>query len=223
MSDPESESGLSALLHENRKFPPSPEFAAAANAQPGIYEEVAADPVEWWAEQARHLSWSEPFGEVLEWNLPFAKWFLGGKLNVSYNCVDRHVEAGRGDKVAFFWEGEPGDTRTITYADLQREVCKAANALVELGVRAGDVVAIYMPMIPETVATMLACARLGAPHTVVFGGFSADALKGRILDCDARVVVTADGGYRRGDASALEAERRHGPRRAAPTSAPSSS
>jgi acetyl-CoA synthetase len=204
MPDSDSESALSALLHETRHFAPSVQFAAAANAQPGIYEEAAADPVSWWAREAEGLTWAQPFGEVLEWKLPFAKWFLGGKLNVSYNCVDRHVEAGRGDKVALFWEGEPGDTRTITYADLQREVCKAANALVELGVRAGDVVAIYMPMIPETVATMLACARLGAPHTVVFGGFSADALKGRILDCDARVVVTADGGYRRGVASALK-------------------
>jgi acetyl-CoA synthetase len=203
MSDP-GESALSALLHENRKFPPPPDLAAAANAQPGIYEDAAADPLGFWADQARNLSWSEPFGEVLEWELPFAKWFLGGKLNVSYNCVDRHVEAGRGDKVAFHWEGEPGDTRTITYADLRSDVCRAANALVELGVQAGDVVAIYMPMIPETVATMLACARIGAPHTVVFGGFSADALKGRILDCDARVVVTADGGYRRGVASALK-------------------
>ena len=204
MTDPASDSALSALLHESRRFPPPPELAAAANAQPGIYEEAAADRLGFWARQADALAWAEPFGQVLEWELPFAKWFLGGKLNVAYNCVDRHVEAGRGDKVAFYWEGEPGDTRTITYADLQAEVCRAANALVELGVRAGTTVAIYMPMIPETVAAMLACARLGAPHTVVFGGFSADALRGRILDCQAKVVITADGGYRRGAASALK-------------------
>ena len=136
--------------------------------------------------------------------LPFAKWFVGGKLNVAVNCLDRHVDAGLGDRVAFHWEGEPGDTRTITYADLLASVCQAANALTELGVRAGDKVAIYMPMIPETVVAMLACARLGAPHTVVFGGFSSDALRGRILDCDAHFVITADGGYRRGAPSALK-------------------
>ncbi len=142
---------------------------------------------------------------MLDWsNPPFAKWFVGGKLNAAYNCVDRHVEAGNGDKVAFHWEGEPGDTRDITYAELKDEVCQAANALIELGVEAGDRVAIYMPMIPETVVAMLACARLGAPHTVVFGGFSADALRDRIQDCDARVVITADGGYRRGDPAALK-------------------
>ncbi|HEV8065912.1 MAG TPA: acetate--CoA ligase [Acidimicrobiales bacterium] len=204
MPDVELPSTLSALLHEARQFPPSAEFTAQANAQPGIYEDAAADRLKWWAAQADQLSWAEPYGDILEWNLPFSKWFIGGKLNVSYNCVDRHVEAGRGDKVAFYWEGEPGDTRTLTYADLRDEVCRAANALVSLGVKAGDTVAIYMPMIPETVATMLACARLGAPHTVVFGGFSADALRGRIIDCDARVVVTADGGYRRGAPSALK-------------------
>ncbi len=141
------------------------------------------------------LDWSDP---------PFAKWFVGGKLNAAYNCLDRHVEAGRGDKVAYHFEGEPGDTRTITYAELHREVCQAANALTDLGVKAGDRIAIYMPMIPETVMAMLACARIGAPHTVVFGGFSADALKGRIQDCDARVVITADGGYRKGAAAALK-------------------
>ena len=141
---------------------------------------------------------------MLEWNLPFAKWFVGGKLNVAVNCVDRHVAAGLGARVAFHWEGEPGDTRTITYDDLLTMVSQAANGLTELGVRAGDKVAIYMPMIPETVVAMLACARLGAPHTVVFGGFSADALRGRILDCDAHFVITADGGYRRGAPSALK-------------------
>jgi len=195
---------LSALLHENRRFPPSPEFAAAAVAQPGIYEHAASDPVAFWEEQARRLTWAQPWHTALEWEMPYAKWFVGGKLNVAYNCVDRHVEAGLGDRVAYHWEGEPGDTRTITYRDLQVMVCKAANALVELGVEVGTKVAIYMPMIPETVAAMLACARLGAPHTVVFGGFSAEALRDRILDCDARFVITADGGYRRGAPSALK-------------------
>ena len=142
---------------------------------------------------------------MLDWsNKPFAKWFVGGKLNASYNCLDRHVEAGKGDKVAFHFEGEPGDTRTITYADLLAEVSRAANALTELGVKTGDRVAIYMPMIPETVIAMLACARIGAPHTVVFGGFSSTALVDRIQDCDARVVITADGGYRRGAPAALK-------------------
>jgi acetyl-CoA synthetase len=198
------EAALSALLHERRVFPPPPEFAARANAKPGIYEEAARGPLAFWERQAEELTWAQKWDRVLDWELPYAKWYVGGRLNVAYNCVDRHVEAGRGDRVAFHWEGEPGDTRTISYADLQRDVCRAANALIELGVRTGDKVAIYMPMIPETVVAMLACARLGAPHTVVFGGFSADALKGRILDCDARVVITSDGGYRRGAASALK-------------------
>jgi acetyl-CoA synthetase len=195
---------LSALLHETRHFEPSSEFAAAANAQPGIYEAAASDPLAFWAEQAAHLTWSEPWTDILDWQPPFAKWFVGGKLNVAVNCVDRHVEAGMGDRVAFHWEGEPGDTRTITYSDLRAAVCRAANALVELGVSAGDTIAIYVPMIPEAVVAMLACARLGAPHTVVFGGFSAEALSGRIRDCGAQVVITADGGYRRGTATALK-------------------
>jgi acetyl-CoA synthetase len=208
MSDTSAPAGaktLSALLHEERRFPPPAGLAARANAQPGIYEEAAADPLAWWAEQAAHLTWDHHWERVLDWDLPYAKWFVGGRLNAAYNCVDRHVEAGRGDRVAFHWVGEPeGDTRTITYADLQKMVCQAANALVELGVEAGDRVAIYLPMIPEAVVAMLACARLGAPHSVVFGGFSAEALSSRILDADARVVITADGGYRRGAASALK-------------------
>ncbi len=195
---------LSALHHELRRFPPPPDLAASANARPGIYQEAAADPLAFWAEQAGRLSWAEPWSQVLEWDLPFASWFVGGRLNVSVNCVDRHVDAGLGERVAFHWEGEPGDTRTITYEDLRGQVCKAAHALTTLGVTAGDKVAIYMPMVPEAVVAMLACARLGAPHTVVFGGFSAEALRDRILDCDARVVITADGGYRRGAASALK-------------------
>jgi acetyl-CoA synthetase len=203
MSQPDNEQ-LSALLHETRRFEPPAALAEQANAQPGIYAEAAADPVAWWEEQARRLDWAQPWDKALEWDLPFAKWFVGGKLNVSVNCVDRHVAAGLGDRVAFHWEGEPGDTRTITYAELKASVCQAANALTSLGIEAGTTVAIYMPMIPETVVAMLACARLGAPHTVVFGGFSADALRDRILDCDARLVITADGGYRLGAPAALK-------------------
>jgi acetyl-CoA synthetase len=196
---------LSNLLQESRRFPPPAELAAAANVSEAAYGEAAADRLGFWEKQANRLHWNTTWDTVLDWsNPPFAKWFTGGQLNVAYNCVDRHVEAGNGDKVAYHWEGEPGDTRTITYADLRREVSKAANALTELGVRKGDRVAIYMPMIPETVIAMLACARLGAPHTVVFGGFSADALRNRIEDCDAHVVITSDGGYRRGSASALK-------------------
>src|SRR5580704_13808677 len=204
MSEDREES-LSALLHETRTFPPPEALAKRANAQPEIYDQAAADPLAFWASQAERLTWATPWTDVLDWsNAPFAKWFVGGRLNVAVNCVDRHVEAGLGDRVAFHWEGEPGDTRTITYRDLLGLVSQAANALTELGVHSGDKVAIYMPMIPETVVAMLACARLGAPHTVVFGGFSSDALKGRILDCDASVVITADGGYRRGAPSALK-------------------
>ncbi len=195
---------LSNLLHEERRFPPSEEFAANAVAKADLYERAAADRLAFWEEQARALAWEKPWDRTLEWDAPFAKWFSGGTLNVAYNCVDRHVEAGLGDRVAIHWEGEPGDTRTITYADLQRDVCKATNALIELGVAKGDRVAIYMPMIPETVVAMLACARLGAPHSVVFGGFSSDALCSRIADADAKLVITTDGGYRRGSVSALK-------------------
>jgi acetyl-CoA synthetase len=201
---PTSDGTLSNLLHETRRFAPPVELAASANVTAEAYEQAGADRLAFWEQQARRLSWAKPWEQTLEWELPFAKWFVGGQLNAAYNCVDRHVEAGRGDKVAFYWEGEPGDTRTITYADLLRDVSRAANALTELGVRKGDRVAIYLPMIPETVVAMLACARIGAPHTVVFGGFSAEALRGRILDCDARLVITADGGYRRGAASSLK-------------------
>ena len=206
MSDSgQQDQGLSALLHEGRRFEPPEELAARANAQPGIYDEADADPVAWWERQAGALEWAEPWTEVLDWKVPFAKWFVGGRLNASVNCVDRHVAAGKGDKVAFHWVGEPdGDTRDITYAALKDMVCQAANALVELGVEAGDRVCIYMPMIPEAVVAMLACARLGAPHMVTFGGFSAEALASRILDGDARVVITADGGYRRGAQAALK-------------------
>ena len=201
-----ADSGLSNLLHEERRFEPPQELAAHANVQAETYAEAAADRVAFWGEQAERITWAEPHTTVLDWSqAPFAKWYVGGRLNAAHNCVDRHVEAGNGDRVALHWVGEPADdTRTITYADLQREVCKAANALTELGVAAGDRVAIYMPMLPETVVAMLACARLGAPHTVVFGGFSADALANRVVDCGAKVVITSDGGYRRGAASALK-------------------
>jgi len=197
---------LENLSHENRTFPPSTEFAAQANGKAELYDAATADHEGFWAEQARkYVTWSKDFGETLDWTeAPFARWFVGGELNASYNCVDRHVEAGNGDKVAIHFVGEPGDTRDITYSDLLGEVQRAANALENLGVRKGDRVAIYLPMIPEAAITMLACARIGAPHSVVFGGFSADALRSRIGDAKAKVVVTADGGYRRGAAAALK-------------------
>ena len=199
--EPQAHDGpeIENLFAETRTFPPDPAFIAQANATAALYDEAEADYEAFWAAQARErLSWSTPFSTTLEWELPFAKWFADGELNVAYNCVDRHVEAGLGDKVAYHWIGEPGDTRTLTYADLMRESSKAANALLELGVTKGDRVAIYMPMIPELPIAMLACARIGAPHTVVFGGFSAEALSGRINDCGAKVLITADGGWRRG-------------------------
>src|SRR3954467_4092057 len=199
------EVALDALLHENRRFDPPADLARDANAQPALYDEAARDRIAFWEQQAKWLKWDQPGTTGLEGEPPYSKWFVGGTLNASVNAVDRHVDAGFGDKVAFHWVGEPDDDkRTITYADLQRDVCKAANALTELSVRAGDRVMIYMPMIPETVVAMLACARIGAPHSVVFGGFSADALKGRTVDCDAKFVITADGGYRRGSAAALK-------------------
>ncbi len=205
MGDDVSNESLANLLKEERRFAPPAELAANANVTAEAYERAAADRLGFWATQAKRLTWASEPTETLDWsNPPFAKWFADGKLNVAYNCVDRHVENGLGDRVAIHFEGEPGDTRAITYAELQREVSQAANALTELGVMAGDRVAIYLPMIPEAVIAMLACARLGAPHSVVFGGFSADALATRINDADARVVITADGGYRRGKPSALK-------------------
>src|SRR4051812_35960779 len=193
-------------MHEERHFDPPEELAKNANVKADVYNEADRDRLAFWGKQAERITWAEPFTEVLDWsNPPFAKWYVGGKLNAAYNCVDRHVEAGKGDKVAFHWVGEPeGDARDITYAELKDEVCRAANALTDIGVRTGDRVAIYMPMIPETVVAMLACARIGAPHTVVFGGFSSQALVDRIQDCDARVVITADGGYRRGAPAGLK-------------------
>jgi acetyl-CoA synthetase len=201
-----SNEALSNLSTEDRRFDPPAEFAADANLKAEAYDEADADRLEFWEKQADRLSWDTRWSEVLDWsNPPFAKWFVGGKLNAAYNCVDRHVEAGAGGKVAFHWVGEPEDEgREITYAQLKDEVCQAANALTALGVEKGDRVAIYLPMIPEAVVAMLACARIGAVHTVVFGGFSADALASRIDDCQARVVITADGGYRRGAPSGLK-------------------
>jgi len=190
---------LDNLMRENRTFPPSAEFTKNSNITAEIYEEAEADRLGFWAKQARDLDWETDFTEVLDWSdAPFAKWFIGGKLNVAYNCVDRHVHAGHGDQVALQFEGEPGDQRNVTYRELMTEVCQAANALTELGITAGDRVAIYMPMIPEAVVAMLACARVGAVHSVVFAGFSAEALRSRIEDAQAKLVITADGQNRRG-------------------------
>ncbi|HEV3132753.1 MAG TPA: acetate--CoA ligase [Acidimicrobiales bacterium] len=201
-----SEATIEDYYSENRVFPPSEEFARqAVLADPGVYERAATQGPEFWAEQAGALDWFRTWDSVLEWDLPFARWFDGGTLNVSYNCLDRHVAAGHGDKVAFHWEGEPGDTRTITYSQLLVDVSRFANVLRGLGVGRGDRVAVYMPMIPELTVAMLACTRIGAVHSVVFGGFSSDALRDRILDAQARVVVTADGGWRRGTPVALKA------------------
>ena len=192
------------LLSEDRTFPPTAEFAAAANVKESEYALAEADRIAFWESKAEYLKWDKRWHTVLDWQAPFAKWFLDGKLNASVNCLDRHVDEGRGDRVAFFFEGEPGDTRTITYAELLKDVKKAANALTEIGIKAGDRVAIYMPMIPEAAVAMLACARVGAAHSVVFGGFSAEALISRINDADAKLVITADGGYRKGAAFALK-------------------
>jgi len=195
---------LSNLSHETRHFDPPDALAAHANVGQAAYEEAAADRLGFWEKQAGRLDWIQRWDTTLDWDPPFAKWFVGGKLNVAVNCLDRHVEAGRGNKVAIHFEGEPGDKRTITYAELTAEVCKAANALTELGVATGDRVMIYLPMIPEAAIAMLACARIGAPHSVVFGGFSPDSLRNRIDDCGSKFVITSDGGYRRGSASALK-------------------
>ncbi len=191
---------IDSLQHEDRRFPPSEQFAATAIAKPELYEAATADRLAFWADQSRELlHWNTPFTKTLDWSdAPFAKWFADGKLNVAYNCLDRHVEAGNGDRVAIHWEGEPGDTRTITYAELTADVKRAANALAALGIAQGDRVAIYLPMIPEAVVAMLAVARLGAIHSVVFGGFSADSLRARIDDAEAKLVITADGGWRKG-------------------------
>ncbi|MEY3019679.1 MAG: acetate--CoA ligase [Actinomycetota bacterium] len=196
---------IEGLLEEDRRFPPDEATRARALVTgQELHEHADADHEAFWAEQARALDWSTPWERVLDWEAPFARWFVGGRLNVAHNCVDRHVEAGHGAQVAFHWEGEPGDTRTITYAELRDEVSRAANALRALGVERGDRVAVYLPMVPELPITMLACARIGAVHSVVFGGFSAQALRDRIEDSACRVLVTADGGWRRGAVAALK-------------------
>jgi acetyl-CoA synthetase len=190
---------IDALLHEGRTFPPSPDFRARARVNdPGVYDRAAADPEAFWADFARELEWMQPWTQVLDWQPPHAKWFVGGRLNISANCLDRHVRTARRNTAALIWEGEPGDRRTLTYFDLHRQVCQFANVLKSLGVVKGDRVALYMPLIPELAIAMLACARIGAVHSVVFGGFSAESLRDRINDAQASVLVTADGGYRRG-------------------------
>jgi acetyl-CoA synthetase len=195
---------IANLLNEQRRFAPSDEIAANANVDATAYESAASDRLGFWEEQAARLDWAQPWQQTLDWQPPFAKWFVGGQLNASVNCLDRHVESGHGNQVALHFEGEPGDARSITYAELLADVSRAANALTALGVQAGDRVAIYLPMIPEAVVAMLACARLGAPHSVIFGGFSAQAIYDRITDADASLVITADGGYRRGAVSSLK-------------------
>jgi acetyl-CoA synthetase len=196
---------IDALLTEGRRFPPSPDWRARAVARDeSVYEAAAADPEAFWAGFARELEWMTPWSRVLEWTPPHARWFVGGQLNASANCLDRHVRTARRNKAALIWEGEPGDRRTLTYFDLHRDVCRFANVLAGLGVRKGDRVALYMPLVPELAIAMLACARLGAVHSVVFGGFSADALRDRINDAACSVLVTADGGYRRGQVVPLK-------------------
>ena len=197
---------IESLLKEKRVFKPSPEFAERAHWNRAKLEvlrrEAARNPAKFWAQMAKeHVSWFRPWRKVLDWKLPYAKWFVGAQTNVSWNCLDRHLEgpnAWRRNKAALLWEGEPGDVRILTYGELHREVCKFSNVLKGLGVAKGDRVVIYMPMIPEIAVAMLACTRIGAPHSVVFGGFSAEALRDRIIDVGAKVVVTADGGWRRG-------------------------
>ena len=195
-----NDGGIDALLQEDRTFPPSAEFIANSNmSNSDIYKMAKDDPEKFWAGFAEEIDWFKKWDQVLEWNPPDAKWFLNGKLNVSYNCVDRHVKTSKRNKAALIWEGEPGDWKIYTYWDLYREVSKCANGLKSLGVRKGDRVTIYLPMVPELVISMLACARIGAPHSVIFGGFSADSIKDRVQDSQSKVIITADGGYRRGN------------------------
>lgn len=203
MTESHPEPTIESVLQEKRLFTPTPEFAKDAQvpslqAYQELFDRAAADPAKFWGELAnQELSWFEPWDTVLDWQPPFAKWFTGGKINISYNCLDRHLTTWRKNKAALIWEGEPGDSRTLTYAQLHREVCLMANVLKQLGVAKGDLVGIYMPMIPEAAIAMLACARIGAPHTVVFGGFSAEALRDRLVDGKAKLVITADGGWRK--------------------------
>ena len=194
---------IESISHESRVFEPPPEFSANAHIKSfdeyeRLYAEAAADPEAFWARQAEDLHWFRKWDTVLTWNPPHAKWFVGGKINVSYNCLDRHLTTWRKNKAAFIWEGEPGEQRTLTYLQLHREICRFANVLKKMGVVSGDRVALYMPLVPELAIAMLACVRIGAPHTVIFGGFSADAIRDRVIDCQCKLIVTADGGYRRG-------------------------
>lgn len=193
---------IESLQSEVGSFPAPPAFAEAAQFGPEIYDEAKADPVAFWAKQAKSLHWHKPFTQTLDWsNPPFAKWFEDGEINLAYNCLDRHVLAGNGDRIAIYWEGEPGDKRAISYTELLSEVKRAANLLTSLGIHEGDRVAVYLPMIPEAVISMLAIARIGAVHSVVFGGFSAESLRARIDDAQAKLVITADGGWRKGKVS----------------------
>ncbi|MEM1251767.1 MAG: acetate--CoA ligase [Cyanobacteria bacterium P01_H01_bin.21] len=207
---PNSQPAIESILHEQRLFEPPAEFAAAATVSgadqyQALYDKAAADPAAFWAELAeQELNWFQKWDTVLDWQPPFAKWFVGGKINISYNCLDRHLDTHRRDKPALVWEGEPGDSRTLTYAELHAEVCQMANVLKDMGVAKGDRVGIYMPMIPEAAVAMLACARIGAAHTVVFGGFSSEALRDRLNDAEAKVVITADGGFRKDKAMPLK-------------------
>ncbi len=209
MAEPSS-GQLDTVMHETRLFPPSPEFSARARIKSldeyqRLWDEAAADPPAFWAKLAKaELHWFEPFGQALEWNEPFAKWFVGGKTNASYNCLDKHLAEGRGDRIALWWEGEPGDARRLTYAELHREVCKFANVLKSLGTKRGDVVSIYMPLTPELIIAMLGCARIGAIHSVIFAGFSAEAIADRNNDAKAKLQITADAGWRRGRALPLK-------------------
>jgi acetyl-CoA synthetase len=195
---------IEALFQESRTFPPDAAFARQANAQPGIYDDAERDYLAFWASWARKLDWMKPFATTLEWNEPYARWFADGRLNASSNCLDRHVAAGRGDKVAYYFEGEPGDRRTVTYRELLDDVCRFANGLRKLGVRKGDRVAIYMPMIPELPVAMLACARIGAAHSVIFGGFSPESIVDRVNDAQCTTLITCDWGWRRGNKIALK-------------------
>ncbi|HVV98800.1 MAG TPA: AMP-binding protein [Planctomycetaceae bacterium] len=200
---------ITSVLQEDRKFPPSPEFTAQANIKTEaeyerMWKQAKDDPAAFWGEQAQNLAWFKPYDKVLDGQMPATKWFVGGKINASYNCLDRHLDTWRKNKAALIWEGEPGDTRVLTYQDLHREVCKFANVLKKLGVNTGDRVTLYMPMIPELAIAMLACARIGATHSIIFGGFSADAVADRNNDAKSKLVVTADGGWRRGKEVALK-------------------
>jgi acetyl-CoA synthetase len=198
-----SQPTIESILQENRLFQPNPEFSQNAHIKTleeykQLYEKAKANPEAFWAELAEtELHWFQKWDQVLDWQPPFAKWFVNGKINISYNCLDRHLTTWRKNKAALIWEGEPGDTRTLTYFQLHREVCQMANVLKQLGAQKGDRIGIYMPMIPEAAIAMLACARIGAPHTVVFGGFSGEALKDRLVDAEAKLVITADGGWRK--------------------------